>query len=128
MAHGFESIILPHITNRSIRACNENLDWVTAKPKELARAFSLLVKLPKLGRDKVFHRRMRDSHFETLPWQHSAGNITDYNREQREKGKALVQMHTDLTLTLKVLFHIALDCFQTPDDGLTTEQLPEECQ
>ena len=47
MAHVFESIILPHITDHPIHVYYENLDWGTAEPKELARAFSLLVKLPK---------------------------------------------------------------------------------
>ena len=71
---------------------------------------------------------MRDFDFETLPWQLSAGDLAYYNREQKEKGKALVQMHTDLALVLQVLFHIALDCFRTSPGGLTTEQSLEECQ
>ena len=54
LAHVFESVILPHITDRSLRVYYENLDWGTAEPKELARPFSLLVKLPKTGRNKVF--------------------------------------------------------------------------
>ena len=37
-------------------------------------------------------------------------------------------MHTNFAQVLQVLFHIALDCFRTPTDGLTTEQLLEECQ
>ena len=82
MAHVFESIILPHITDRATRVYFENLDWGAAMLEELKQAFSLLVKLPKSSRNKVFHRRMRDSHFETLPWQLSAGDITYYNREQ----------------------------------------------
>ena len=75
MAYVFDSIILPHITDRCIRVYYENLKWGTAEPEELARAFSLLVKLPKSSRNKVFHRRMRDSDFEALPpatvgWRH----------------------------------------------------------
>ena len=100
MAHVFESIILPHITDRSLRVYYENLDWGDAKLEELDRAFSLLAKLPKSSRNKVFHRRMCDSDFETLPRQLSAGDITYYNREQKEKGKALVQMHDDFALVL----------------------------
>ena len=75
MAHVFESIILPHITDRAIRVYYQNLDWSVAEPDELAQAFSLLVKLPKSGRNKVFHHRMPDSDFETLPQQLSAGDI-----------------------------------------------------
>ena len=67
MAHAFESIILLHVTDRSIRVYYENPDRDTAELEELARALSLLVKLPKTGRNKVFHCRMRDSNFETLP-------------------------------------------------------------
>ena len=90
MAHVFESIILPHITDRFIDVYYENSTWVTTEPEELARAFSLLVKLPKSSRNKAFHRRMHNADFETLPRQLSAGNITYYNREQKDKGKALV--------------------------------------
>ena len=54
---------------------------------------------------------MRDSDFETLPRQLSGGDLTYYNREQKEKGKALVQMHTDLARVLRVLFRTTLDCF-----------------
>ena len=89
--------------------------------------FSLLAKLRKSSRSKVFRHRMRDADFETLPRQLSAGDITYYNREQKEKGKALVQMHTDFAPVLQVLFHTALDCFRTPNDGLTIEQLLQEC-
>ena len=99
-------------TSRSCYLClYKNLDWSAAELDELARAFSLLVKLPNSSKNKVFYRRMRDFDFETLPWRLSAGDITYYNHEQKEKGKALVQMHTDFAPVLKVLFHTALDCF-----------------
>ena len=104
MAHVFESIILLHTTDRTIRVYYENLDWGAAKPEELRRAFSLLVKLPKTRRNKVFYRCMRDSALKTLQSQLSAGDLTYYNREQKEKGKALVQMHTDFALVLHVFF------------------------
>ena len=38
---------------------------------------------------------MCDSDFEALHHQLSARDVTYYKREQKEKGKALVQMHTD---------------------------------
>ena len=110
MAHVFESIILPHITGRTIRVYYENVDWGAAEPEELARAFSLLVKLPKSSRNKVFHRRMLDSDFETLPRQLSAGDLTYYNCEQKEKDKAPVKMHNDFAPVLQVPFHTAHDC------------------
>ena len=71
---------------------------------------------------------MRDLDFETLPRQLSAGDIAYYDREQKEKGKAVVHMHTNFARVLQVLFRTALDCFRTPTDGLTTERLLEECQ
>ena len=43
---------------------------------------------------------MRDSDFETLPRQLSARELLYYNREQKEKDKALVQMHTDFVQVL----------------------------
>ena len=100
----------------------------TAEPEELARAFSLLVKMRKSSKTKIFHRRLRCSDFETVFRQLSVRNTMYYNREQKEKDKALVQMHTDFSPVLQVLFHTALDCFRTPTDGLTAEQLLEECQ
>ena len=71
---------------------------------------------------------MFGSDFKTLPQQLSASDLTYYNCEQKEKGKALVQNDTDFAPTFHVLFHTALDCFRRPTDGLTTEQLIEECQ
>ena len=100
MAHVFEMLVLPHISDRSTRVCYENLDWGTTELEELARAFSLLVKMRKSSKSKIFHRRLRCSDFETLPWQLSAGDTMHYDREQKEKGKALVQMHTDFSLVL----------------------------
>ena len=47
MAHVFEMLVLLHTTDRSTRLYYENLDWGTAEPEELARAFSLLVKMRK---------------------------------------------------------------------------------
>ena len=73
MAHVFESIVPLHINNRATRVYYENLGWGAAEPDELVRAFSLLVNLPKSSRNKVFHRQMRDSDFETLAtfgWRH----------------------------------------------------------
>ena len=37
-------------------------------------------------------------------------------------------MHTDFAPVLQLPFHTTLDCFRTPTDGLSTEQLLEECQ
>ena len=96
-------LIFPHITDRSTRVYYENLDWGTAELEELARAFSLLVKLPKSSKAKMFHRRLRCSDFETLPRQLSTGDTMHYNREQKEKDKALMQMHTGFALVLQVL-------------------------
>ena len=79
MAHVFEVMILPHITDRSLRVYYKNLDWGTAK--ELIHAFSLLVKIPNSGKNMVFRCRMRDSDFETLPRQLSAGDTMYCNCE-----------------------------------------------
>ena len=67
MAHVFKQLILPHIVDRPTRVHFENLDWGEAKPEELGRAFSLLFKTPKSHRNGIFHRRLRDSDFPTLP-------------------------------------------------------------
>ena len=127
MAHVFEMLVLPHISDRSTRVYYENLDWGTTEPEDLARVFSLLVKMRKSSKTKMFHRRLRCSDSETLPRQLSASDTMYYNREQKEKEKALVQMHTDFSLVLQVLFHTALDCFRTHTDGFTAEQLLQEC-
>ena len=100
MAHVLEMLVLPHISDRSTCVYYENLDWGTAEPKELARAFSLHAKLPKFVKTKIFHRRLCCSDFETLPRQLSVGDTMYYNREQKEKDKALVQMHPDFSPVL----------------------------
>ena len=90
MGHVFEMLISPHITDWSTRVYYENLDRGIAEPEELARAFSLLVKLGKSFKTPIFHRHMRDSDFETLPWQLSAGDTMYYNCAWKEEDKAVV--------------------------------------
>ena len=52
-----------------------------------------------------------------------------YKKEQLENDKELVQMHTDFSPILQVLFHAALDAFRSPDGaGVYAESLLEECQ
>ena len=52
-----------------------------------------------------------------------------YIKEQLEKDKELVQMHTDFSPVLQVLFHAALDAFRSPNGaGVSTKSLLEECQ
>ena len=79
--------------------------------EELGRTFSLFVKLPKSSKNKIYTRRMRDSDFPTLACELSAHDLTFYNREQKAKDKALVQMHTIFALVSQVLFHTAMDAF-----------------
>ena len=66
MAQVFDALALLHITDRAAYADFTNFDGDAALPKELARACSLLVKLPKLSRNKIFTHRMRDSDFSTF--------------------------------------------------------------
>ena len=105
----------------------QNLDWDAALLEELGRAFSLVVKLPKSTKSKIFHRRICGSDFSPLPRQLSANDLTYYNCEQKVKGKALVQMHTNFAPVLEVLFHTALDVFCIPDVELSAKELLEEC-
>ena len=49
MAQVFDALALLHITDRAAYADFTNFDGDAALPKELARACSLLVKLPKLS-------------------------------------------------------------------------------
>ena len=91
-------------SNRDTYVYFKNLDWGAAKLEELKRAFSLLVKLLKNGRNKIFHCHMCDSHFKTLSRQLPASDLTYYNREHKEKGKALVQMHPILPQYFRCLF------------------------
>lgn len=43
------------------------VDWDAGKPEDFGRVFSLLVKLPKLVKNKIFARRSRDSDFPCAP-------------------------------------------------------------
>ena len=129
MAHVFDQLILPHIVDRPTRVYFEHLDWDEEEPEELARAFSLLVKIPKSHRNSIFRRCLRDSDFSTIPRELSSTDKTCYKKDQLEKDKELVQMHTDFAPVLQVLFHASLDAFRTPDGaGLSAEKLLEECQ
>jgi len=88
----------------------------------------MLTKLKKSTRAQIFRDHMRDSNYETLPRELSVTDLAYYNREQKAKDKTLVQQHKDFSSVLQVLHHTALDCFRTPTDGLSTEQLLAECQ
>ena len=112
MAHVFKEIVLPHIVHRPTRVYFENLDWSEAKPKELGRAFSQPIKVAKSHMSDIFRRKLRDSDFPTLPRELSSTDKLYYKREQLEKDKELVQMHTDFAPILQVLFHAALDAFR----------------
>ena len=105
----FKQLILPHIVDRPTHVYFENLDWSEAEPEELGRAFSLLVKIPKSHTNGIFRRRLCDSDFPTLPREISSTDKMYYNREQLEKDKELVQMHTNFSPVLPVLFHAASD-------------------
>ena len=128
MAHVFEQMILPHITDRACRDHFSNLDWDTADPEETTLAFTMLTKLKKSTKTQIFRDFMRDSNYETLPREPSITDLAYYNREQKAKDKALMQQHKDFSSVLQVLHHTALDCFRTPTDGLSTEQLLAQCQ
>ena len=128
MAYVFNNMILPHIADRACRDHFSNLDWDTADPEESTLAFSLLTKLKKSTRAQIFRDHMRDSNYETLPRELSVTDLAYYNREQKAKDKTLVQQHKDFSPVLQVLHHTALDCFRTPTDGLSTEQLLAACQ
>ena len=128
MAHVFEHMIQPHIVDRACRDHFSNLDWDTADPEESTLAFSMLTKLKKSTKTQIFRDNMRDSNYETLPREPSITDLAYYNREQKAKDKALMQQHKDFSPVLQVLHHTALDCFRTPTDGLSTEQLLAQCQ
>ena len=129
VAHVFKQIILPHIVDCPSHVYFENLDRGEAELEELGRAFSQLIKIAKLQRNDIFRRKLRDSDFPTLPKELSSTDKLYYKREQLEKDKELVQMHTDFALVLQVLFHAALDAFRSPNAaGLSAEKLLEECQ
>ena len=47
---------------------------------------------------------------------------------RRRRARLWCKCASTLPQYSKCFFHTALDCFRTPTDGLTTEQLLEECQ
>ena len=58
----------------------------------------------KSSKTKIFHHHLRCSDFETLPRQLLASDTMYYNREQNEKDKALMQMHTDFSQYSRCFF------------------------
>ena len=129
MRHVFRQTILPHIVDRSTRVYYENLDWDQAEPEELGRAFSQLIKIAKSAKNRIFRDYLRDSDFPTLPRELSSTDKLYYSKQQLEKDKELMQMHTDFAPVLQVLFHAALNAFRSPDGvNVSAESLLEECQ
>ena len=62
--------------------------------------FSLLVKLPKSAKSKVFLRNLWDNQVSTLPRELSDTDKMYYSEEQKEKDKSLAQLHTDFAPVL----------------------------
>ena len=57
------------IADCATRLYFKNPDWDTAVPEELGRAFSLLIKLPRSVKNKIFTCQMCDFDFRTIPFE-----------------------------------------------------------
>ena len=71
-----------------------------AKPEDFSRLISLLVKLPKSAKSKVFLRNLWDNQVSTLPRELSDTDKMYYSEERKEKDKTLAQLHTDFAPVL----------------------------
>ena len=62
--------VLPHSTDTDTRQYYKQLsdnNWEAAKPEDCSRLTSLLVKLPKSARAKIFDRNLWENQVSTLP-------------------------------------------------------------
>ena len=129
MRHVFHQIVLPDIVDRPARVHFENLDWNEADPKELGCASTELIKIAKSAKGDIFRRKLCDSNFPTLPSGLSSTNKFYYSKQQLEKDKELMKMHTDFAHVLQVLFPAALNAFCSPDGvNVPAKSLLEDCQ
>ena len=97
----------PFINDHALLHEVRNFDWNAdpIDPTDVARLFSLVTKLTKTVRNGIFARRLRDSDTPTAPQDVLPRHAALHNKEQKEKGKILVQLHTNFLASLQVLFH-----------------------
>ena len=112
----FNSFVYDYIVDESDRLYYSELDQGRANQDQISRAFTLVSKLPKSVRNKIFTRRLRDSQLSTRPRELSSNDKLFYSSEQLAHGKRLVQLHGNFSPVYQVLLHAA-DIATRPEDA-----------
>ena len=126
----FMHFIFKHMTDPVARDYWSSLDWDTAPREEVARSFSMLVKMLKSVRTSAFLNFQRDANCSMVPRSLSADDLLMYKSEQKEKDKTLVEWHTRLAPTLQVALHLMSASVKVHDmheepESVDTEQLEQ---
>ena len=121
------TFVNPHIRDLDDQRYYYNLDMATAELKDLPRAISMLVNLPKAVKKSDFQRNLRTNQVSTLPRELSSLDSKYYSKEQKEKDDALVKLHKDFAPVLQVLLHTALQTLREPGNTVSSDTLLSEC-
>ena len=95
----------------SVRQFYSQLQVTPSNQDSVAGAFASVVRLTKSSRNKIFQRRLRDSHLSTKPRPLSEAEKTLCSKEQMAKEKIVSQIHEDFSPVLQVLYHVL--CLQS---------------
>ena len=78
------------------------IDQGRANQDQISRAFTLVSKLPKSVKNKIFTRWPQDSRLSTRPGELSSNDKLFYSSEQLAQDKRLVQSHEDFSPVYQV--------------------------
>ena len=106
----FMHFIFKHMTDPVARDYWSSLDWDTAPREEVARSFSMLVKMLKSVRTSAFLNFQRDANCSMVPRSLSADDLLMYKSEQKDKDKTLVEWHTRFSPVLQIALHSMTAC------------------
>ena len=98
-----DTFVIPHICDFEDPRYFEKLSFASAEAKDLSRANSMVIQLPKAVQNPIFARNLRDKYASTLP-----RDSMYYSKQQKEKDETPVKLHTDFAPVLQVLLHTAL--------------------
>ena len=98
----YKQFIEPHLVDEKMRMFfEENI----ADLDQITRSFSLISKLPKTAKNKVFLRNLRDAGVSTRPRELDKFEKQYFSAQQLATDKQLVQALEDFSPVLQVLYH-----------------------
>ena len=108
----YKQFIEPHLVDEKMRMFfEENI----ADLDQITRSFSLISKLPKTAKNKIFLRNLRDAGVSTRPRELDKFEKTHFSAQQLATDKQLVQALEDFSLVLQVLYHTMANLVHVQD-------------